>query len=238
MVLEKLDIQPDSVFETYEEANKAGVTEPLRSDLLIRVDGEGRIEDQFRLAFRGKGLLKADFRASKFLPHACFHPFVFRLEKPPAAVRLRPNTLSSRWEDLEALVAGGGLQVVDAQGKDAVTAFREAWEGTRASTCPAAAAIRWTVQASPAYGFRLILQGLPRTANFTRKDSRLSCDNGKGIELAGWTAPTSMADGKEWKGPCPVLFAVDPRATKERIKENPGRMKTGKIHMKIFCEKV
>ena len=117
---------------------------------------------------------------------------------------------------------------MDSAGKDAAVAFQEAWEGTRAMASPAAAAVRWAVQASPAYGFRLTLQGLPRTANALRKDSRLSCDNGKAIKLASWTAPTKMEDGDEWRGPCPILFAAEPRATKERIRENPDRLKSGK----------
>ena len=227
MLLDRLEIKPDQSFETFEDGGQSGVSEPLRADLLVRVDGEGRIEDQFQIVFRGKSALRAEFKAATILPHAKFHNFVFRYEKSPAAVRLRPNTFTTRWEDLEALVAGGGLQVVDAAGKDATVAFREAWEGTRATVSPAAAAVRWAVQASPAYGFRLTLQGLPRTANALRKDSRLSCDNGKAIELAGWTAPANMADGREWKGPCPVLFTVDPKSTKERIGENPNRLMTG-----------
>ena len=223
-----LEFRPDDEFERFEEIGQNKVSEPLRGDLLIRVDGEGRIEDQFRLVFRGKGAIKAEFKAAKILQHAAFRHFNFRFERAAAAIRMRPNTLTTRWEDLEALVAGGGIHVVDSEGKDAAVAFREAWESTRATVHPAAAAVRWATQASPAYGFRLTLQALPRTANFLRKDSRLSCDNGKAVELASWTAPTAMADGEAWKGPRPILFAINPEATRELAKENPDRMKTGK----------
>ena len=227
MLLDKLEVRPDGEFENFEESRLAGDDGPLRADLLVRVDGEGRIEDKFRLVFRGDDHLEAEFRASRILQHSSFRHFVFRYERMPAAIRLRPNSFTSRWEDLEALVAGGGLHVVDGEGKDAAVAFREAWEGTRATVCPAAAAVRWAAQASPAYGFRLTMQALPRTANALRKDSRLTSDTGKAVELASWTAPTTMAAGGEWKGPCPVLFSTDPQVTQRRIKENPSRLKTG-----------
>ena len=89
------------------------------------------------------------------------------------------------------------------------------------------AAARWAMQASPAYGFRLTLQGLPRTAAALRKDGRLSADNTRAVELAGWTAPAAMLTGGDFRGPRPILFAANPVEAQRHIREHPQRLRAG-----------
>ena len=220
-------IRPEGEFEAYEDGDHGRSTDPLHAALLVRIDDEGRIEDHFRVALAGSGRLMANFRADRILDHPKFAAFTFRCEREPRSIRLRNNCFSSRWEDLEALVAGGGIHVLNEAGQDAAIAFREAWAEAKASKRPAAAATRWAIQASPAYGFRLTLEGLPRTANALRKDGRLGADNARTVELAGWTAPAEMLDRGNIKGPRPILFASNPGAARNHILERPERLKAG-----------
>lgn len=231
MMLTPLIVYPDADYHTFEDATHARVDVPLQGDLLIRIDREGRVEDHFRVVFRGNEGLRAEFAASQILPQPRFAGFRIRCDKPAHGVKLRNNSFASRWEDLEALVAGGGLQVVDQEGQDAAPAFRAAWEEGKSSESRPAAAVRWATQAHPSYGFRLTLQGLPRGANGLRKDARLCADNTAAVELAGWIAPAVMAKGGPCHGPAPILFAVDVEETKRRVAAHPDRLHQGKGKM-------
>lgn len=227
MIADEVEIRPEGEFESYEDGDHGRSPDPLHAALLIKIDDGGRIEDHFRVALSGNGRLMANFRADRILDHPKFSGFTLRCEREPRSIRLRNNCFTSRWEDLEALVAGGGIHVRDETGQDAAVAFREAWAEVKATKRPAAAAARWAIQASPAYGFRLTLEGLPKTANALRKDGRLSADNARTVELAGWTAPAAMLAGGDVRGPRPVLFAGNPAAARDHVREHPERLTAG-----------
>ena len=227
MSTDEIEIRPVGEFEVYEDGAHGCEEEPLHSALLVKIDNGGRIDDQFRVALSGKEPLKATFMAGRILDHPHFAGFTFRCEREPRSIRLRGNCFTTRWEDLEVLVAGGGLHMLDTDGKDAAIVFREAWAEVKVAKHPVAAATRWAVMASPAYGFRLVLQGLPKTANALRKDGRLSADNTRAVELAGWTAPAAMLTGYEFRGPRPILFAGNPDVARARILDHPERLRAG-----------
>ena len=106
--------------------------------------------------------------------------------------------------------------------------FRKVWGDLKAAAAQPAAAVRWAVQAHPAYGFKLCLQGLPKTASSLRKDSRLSADNAATIQLASWVAPSTMAEGGPLSGPVPLLFAANAAQTREHLAGHPERLYRGR----------
>jgi len=87
--------------------------------------------------------------------------------------------------------------------------------------------LRWSVQASPANGFKLFLTVLPASARALRGDARLNDDLTRGLELGTWVMPSDMVSSGSWKGPKPVLFAQNPELAKEESSKHEDRIFTG-----------
>ena len=108
MLVTPLVVYPDAEFNTFGVAAHAEVPGPLEAALLVRIDGQGRLEDHFRIALRGKGPLQTEFAAEELLADPAFGGFIFQCDTPPGQIRLKANLFTTRWEDLEPLIAGGG----------------------------------------------------------------------------------------------------------------------------------
>ena len=200
----------------------------LQGRLLLSVDASGRLEDHFRIVFGGGQNPSVNFSGTKISDHPALTSFRFKLEVNPENIDLKKNAFTSKWEDLETMVASDKLLVSSSEETDAGPTFREMWDAAKKSANPPAAAIRWSAQANVAYGFKLSLQALPGTARALRKDARLAKDTTRAVELAAWTATSPMAREGGGVGPLPIIFSPDAAATKANISMHPERLTSGK----------
>jgi hypothetical protein len=177
--------------------------------------------------------LEADLWTSNFFAASELGGYRLRYDTKVSAIELRPNTFSSRWEDVVALV-GKGLLVASCPdaAEDCSAEFRQAFGEAQEENPHLGAAIRWTIQAKDNSALRLVLQCLPSSAERLRADPRLSADDGPGIHLDTVDLDVEMLTGEPGPGPVPVLFARDPGETRDSLSSNPGNIVTG-----IFLER-
>jgi hypothetical protein len=90
------------------------------------------------------------------------------------------------------------------------------------------AAVRWTVQATPQGGLRLLLQELPGGAHRLRSEPHLAADEAEAITLESFDAQADIKERAPCRGPIPVLFARDPDAAMEALSERPKKVHIGK----------
>ena len=182
------ELAPNATFATYNGATRHGAEhEGLGGHLLIRVSDHGRLEDHFRVVLSGSEDLSATFTANTLTQNPSLDGYTFSMEVAPENIELRNNSFTSKWQDLESLVAGNKILVSHAGKQDATADFRADWDAARTSDIPVTAALRWTVQAHAVYGFKLSLQALPSTARSLRKDARLCADTTR-----AWSWPPGL----------------------------------------------
>ena len=214
----------------------------LQGRLLLSVDASGCLEDHFRIVFGGGQNPSVNFSGAKISDHPALTSFRFKLEVNPENIDLKKNAFTSKWEDLETMVASDKLLVSSSEETDAGPRFREMWDAAKKSANPPAAAIRWSAQANELskdqvlvltswaawIRVKLCLQALPGTARALRKDARLAKDTTRAVELAAWTATSPMAREGGEVGPLPIIFSPDAAATKANISMHPERLTSGK----------
>ncbi len=188
----------------------------------------GRSEDHFRVVLTGGRKLSHTFGASALVDCPALAPFMLTYQKTPASLVFKTNSFASKWENLDELVAAERIQACTDDLDDADDAFRTAWGAAKGTDQPAAAALRWALQAHETYGFKVVLQGLPATARTLRSDARLTADSGQTIKLASWVAATPMESSGSWNGPIPLLFSSDPAGAALSCSQHPERLRAGK----------
>ena len=231
MAINFTTILPGGDFETFSIPHNPE-DGSLQGRLLLAVDAAGRLEDHFRIVFGGGQKPSVNFSGANISDHPALTSFKFRIEADPESIDFKKNSFSSKWEDLEAMVAADRILVSSEQEEDAGPQFRDAWEAAKKAKKPAAAALRWSAQANAAYGFKLTLQALPGTARALRKDARLVKDTTRAIELAAWTASSPMANEGGGNGPVPIIFTPDAAATRANLVSHHDRLTTGKKRLK------
>ncbi len=196
--------------------------------LLLQVDGTGHAGEGYRFSLEGEKL-EADIWSSDIFATADLSGFRLRYETKTETVELRPNTLSSRWEDIISMVGKGSLVAFrpDAA-EDCSTEFKQAYADALLENPLLGAAIRWTIQAKNTSTLRLVLQCLPATAERLRADPRLTADDGPSIHIETLDLDTEMLDSEPGPGPVPILFAREPRETRIALGENPENILIGK----------
>jgi hypothetical protein len=132
-----------------------------RCQLLLQADGSGHAGEGFRFSLEGDRL-KADLWTSDIFAATELGGFRLRYDTKVNTIELRPNTLSSRWEDIITQV-GKGASRPDAA-EDCSAEFRQAYAEAQEENPHLGAAIRWSVQAKDGSALRLVLQCLPTTA--------------------------------------------------------------------------
>ena len=227
MHINVLETRPAVKFGTYKPPAIAG-DDSLQGRMLIRVSSAGRLEDHFRLAVGGTNQIAANFNGPDISDHPALAAFKFRLEIDPANITFKANSFSTKWEDLEHLVAADRILVSTTDEADAGALFRREWEAAKRSTTPPAASLRWSIQANTTYGFKLALLALPATARMLRKDARLCKDTTRSVELSSWIAASTLASVGSWTGPIPNLFTPDAAATRASLTSHPERLTLGK----------
>ena len=131
---------------------------------LMHVAANGRVEHHNRVAFGGNTCLKAHFAANLVSQHISLKDFSFTMEEDQVDISLRQNCLSSKWVDLEDMVASSRVCVSLPRRADSEGEFRATWNVLKKGEKPPAAALHWAASGLPAYGYRLTLQLLPATA--------------------------------------------------------------------------
>ncbi len=201
--------------------------------LLLQVDGSGHAGEGFRFSLEGDHL-EADLWTSDIFAATELGGYRLRYDAKVSSIELRPNTLSSRWEDVIAMVGKGSLVASrpDAA-EDCSAEFRQAYAEAQEENVHLGAAIRWTVQARDSSSLRLVLQCLPSTAERLRADPRLSADDCQGIHLEVVNLDVEMLTGEPGPGPVPTLFARDPSETRDSLTSCPGNVTTGAFSRKL-----
>ncbi len=200
----------------------------VKAFLLVQVDDDGRAESHFRFALEGKKL-EADFRSEDIYSDDTLSGFSLRLHVRAEDVELRQNCLSSKWEDLDDLVAKNVVLVSsDSSLEDAGTEFRAAFEAAKERNPALGAAVRWALQARRPAGLRLALQGLPTSAVAIKRSADLSSDEGPAVCLDTVRVLFQQETAHLAEGPEPVLFARDPAATIESLSAHPDNIREGK----------
>ncbi len=222
------DIRPEAQFEAF--PGDRGDDGTLGGHLLVMVDDDGRADGHFRVALTGAGRLTSTFNANILLGQAELSCFELTVEQKPAEVRFKTNTLVSKWENLEDLVAAERVMASTDEQEDAEQLFREAWSAAKGGNSPPAASLRWAMQADPDHGFNVVLQALPAATRTLRGDSRLMADHCRTVELARWPASSPMTHGGSCRGPKPLLFSMDPAAATSSLTKKPERIEKGKTN--------
>ncbi len=200
--------------------------------LLLQVDGMGHAGEGFRFSLEGDKV-EADLWTSDIFPSADLGGYRLRYETKIEAVEIRPNTLSSRWEDVITMVGKGSLVAFrpDAA-EDCSAEFKQAYADALADNPLLGAAVRWSVQAKNSATLRLILQCLPATAERLRSDPRLTADDIRCIQIETVDLETEILEGKPGPGPVPILFAREPKETRLALGDCPGNLHTGNLQLK------
>jgi hypothetical protein len=79
-----------------------------RCQLLLQADGSGHAREGFRFSLEGDRV-GADLWTSDIFAPTELGGFHLRYDAKVSSIELRPNTLSSRWEDIITLVGKGIL---------------------------------------------------------------------------------------------------------------------------------
>jgi hypothetical protein len=213
-----------------------GVGEPgdaVRSRFFVQVDASGRTNEGFRIPVFG-GIVVMDIWASDLFGDDDLRQYRFALEAEAAQIEIRPNTTSSKWEDVEDMLARGLLIAHKGAGsEDFSQEARRTLHAKRTENPEMGAALRWSVQAPDDQRLTLVLQGLPRPASFLRRDGRLTADTCCGVELARVRLETHFESQGAYRGPQPVLFSRHPEQTKEGLFDHPEAVLDGKLHSHI-----
>jgi hypothetical protein len=208
--------------------------------LLLQVDGSGHAGEGYRFSLEGERL-EADLWTSDVFVPAELGGYRLRYETQVGAVEIRPNTLSSRWEDIITMVGKGSLIASrpDAA-EDCSAEFKQAYSDALKENPLLGAAIRWTIQAKNQTSLRLILQCLPASAERLRADPRLTADDGPGIQIETVELETEMVNSEPGPGPVPILFAREPQETRLTLGDCPGNVLIGKmlVQNKIWHHKL
>ena len=207
-------------------------SEPAAAHLYVQVEASGQAAGGFRFPVSG-GTLETDIYGQDLFEDEDFHQFRFRYEIDTARIDIRPNSLTSKWEDWEELLARGVLVAYKGDDQDDVTVdVRKILHAKITNDPEIGAALRWSVQAR---GDRrnvdlwLVLQGLPRPAGYLRKDARFNTDHCGAIEVMATKLAVSFQEDEPCQGPIPVLFSRDVEKTKKELAANPELLHPGKI---------
>jgi hypothetical protein len=197
--------------------------------LLLQVDSGGHAGEGFRFAVDG-GPWDAVIWTRDLFDPPDLGGYQLRYQVKGGDIDLRPNSFSSRWEDVDSSLGKKHMTAGKVGNDEDKTAeFRGMLVAERAEDPNLGAAVRWTVQATPQGGLRLLLQGLPGGARRLRSEPHLAADEAEAITLESFDAQADINERSPCRGPIPVLFARDPAAATEALNERPEKVHVGKL---------
>jgi hypothetical protein len=179
--------------------------------------------------------VEADLWARDLLVDPDLDQFRFVLQIEAANIEIRPNTTSSKWEDVEDMLARGLLVAHHgAETADRSAEARRVLHDKRASHPEVGASLRWSVQAPNASSMSLVLQGLPRPASFLRRDARLTSDICGAVEIARFHLAIPFEAEGPYTGPVPILFSRGPDLSRQELDDHPENIFPGKTYFVLI----
>jgi hypothetical protein len=205
-------------------------TGPLKTALYVQVDPTGHAGSGYRFPLWG-GHIISDIWGQHVFEDQALQKYRFRYEIDPHTIDIRPNTLSSRWENWEELLAKNQLVAyVGAGSEDVTSEVRTVLQSKMKADSDYGAALRWSIQARPGDEIYAVLQALPKSSSFLRREGRFTGDTCAAMELSAIRLTVSMNCDSPCRGPIPTLFARDVEKTKEALSTTPEALHTGKIY--------
>jgi hypothetical protein len=149
----------------------------------------------------------------------------------PEEIELKQNGLSTKWEDIEDLVAKGVLLTTKGTSlEDGGPDFRQDFADAKATNEQLGAAIRWTLQGRRGGGLRLVLQALPTSALSLLRRAEYVADDTPAIDLDSTRILYQQEPRHLGSGPTPSHFARDPAAAMENLSTHPDNIREGWSH--------
>jgi hypothetical protein len=208
-----------------------------RLTLLLQVDGGGHAGEGFRFAV-DCARITATIWSRDLFDATDLEGFRLVWDIRGEDVDIRPNSMASKWEDLETLIGKEKVLVYAPDGDEVLnTVFREKLTEAKTSDTSIGASVRWAVQATTRGDMRLILQGLPAGARFLRASPQLSADDSATIHLDSFETETDINRDAPGRGPILVLFARDQDSVSETLSRHQERVWTGKLKTVISTKK-
>ncbi len=172
--------------------------------------------------------MTADIWTRDILEPAELGGFRLRYEIKTEDLELRPNSMCSRWEDVETMLSRGSLVAFRPDAAEDCTAeLRQLMHEAKEVTAGLGASIRWCLQAKNDHEVRLILQSLPEPAAQLRSEPILTGDDIAAIHLEAVDLEAEMLAGDPCHGLVPIVFARDPETVRQELGDHPERIHTG-----------
>jgi hypothetical protein len=210
----------------------------VKLNFLLQVSNDGEANESFRFTLDGHPLL-ADVWGKDIFSAPSLKDVKFRYEIDSKDLEFKANSFTSRWEDVEEMLAKKTIYAYNGSDEDDIsTDIRKFLREEREKDKDKGAALRWAIQAKGQDSMKIVLQGLPLPANRIRKDARLVADDGPTIVLETINLKTTFTEEGACKGPQPILFARDPVLVRKTLSENPEKVHKGKpnvTHKKFLC---
>jgi hypothetical protein len=220
-------IRARTLFKAYASEEEPGNS--IKVSLLVQVDDEGRAESHYRFALEGDKQ-KFDFWSEDIFTTDKLTGFEMKIHIRPEEITIRQNSTTSKWENLEDLVAKGDIIVTNSDDQeDQGARFREAYEMALQEDHDLGAAVRWAIVGKKGGGLRLALEGLPTTAQALSRKPELSSDTTAAIILDAARLNYNAEPDSLGGGPIPILFARDPSSVHEALRTRPENLNEGKL---------
>jgi len=196
-------------------------------NFLLQTNATGHADEGFRFSVEGP-TLEADIWAKDILEVTSLRHIRFRLDTRAADLEFRANSFSSKWEDVEDLLAHVQLIAFQEDSQtDKSPDVRKALETGRNIDGDLGASLRWSLQTNGPEELKIVLQCLPRPASKLRRDSRLAADECPAIHLASWKVKTTFENSGPCLGPRPIIFARAPEEVDAVLQDHPTNLQTG-----------
>ncbi len=194
----------------------------------MQIDPTGHASGGFRVPIWG-GHVSTDIWGQDVFEDPALKKYRFRYEVDPYTIDIKSNVFSSRWENWEELLARENLiAFAGSSSTDVTKEARAILQAKMKEDSSYGAAMRWSVQARPGDETWLVLQALPKSASFLRRDGRYTEDDCAAIELGTFRLTTPINNDQPCRGPIPTLFSRDVAKAKEALGERPETLQPGK----------
>jgi hypothetical protein len=204
--------------------------------LLLQTDGSGHAGEGFRFVV-SSSKITAIIWSRDILDNAELAGYQLRYELRGQDIEIRPNSLTSQWEDLDNLIGKGKIVVTGGSEEPLNSSFRQTWAAGKKKCPQLGAAIRWAVLATPRGDLKLNLQGLPGDAQVLRSEPYLSSDDTEAIQLDTFKTEVDWKDCAPGRGPVPVLFARDPDGVRSALSRNLERIYAGIVWYRMSANR-
>ena len=216
-------------FLEYRSFTSSGAEDDIQIHLLLHVNATGKTVEAFRWAVNGPSM-DFDCSGKDIFKLELLHNFTFRYSMDLENIDIRPNSHTSKWEDLAELLARGTVSAL-LHNEDKTAEVRRMLEDVKAANNDFGASFRWAIHAKDKDSMKLVLQCLPLPATKLKRDSRLCTNECPTINIEAVTAASDFTSKGPCRGPTPTLFSRDVEAAKKNLSAHPEALYTGINHV-------